>query len=459
MLSARYGEVEPTMPPPAALSPSQLNAIARDLLESGIAQVQVQGEISNLARPSSGHLYFTLKDAQAQVRCAMFRPKSQWLKLQPANGMSVLASGRATLYEARGEFQLVLDHLEEAGEGALRREFEALRRRLEDEGLFAAARKRPLPPLLHRVGVLSSPSGAAIRDVLAVISRRWPLLAVELLPVPVQGSEAAAKIRAMLQRADASGRYDALLLTRGGGSLEDLWCFNDESLARAIAALRTPMVSAIGHEIDTTLCDLVADLRAPTPSAAAELLVPDRAALNARLDNARQRLRTGAARRLRDFAQRSDRARLALEHAGPQARLQRGRQRGEQLRDRLRAVWSGSDERRTVRLRAALARVRAQHPQQYLRRQRRQLKATFVRLRDLLRARQERAHLRCDGLSRALVAMNPMAIAERGYTLLQRTDDNRLVRAWDEVSEGERLHARLARGALELEVRRCLPPR
>lgn len=446
------------MPPTAPLTPAQLNAIARDLIESGIAQVRVQGEISNLARPASGHLYFTLKDAQAQVRCAMFRPKSQWLKLQPANGMAVLASGRATLYEARGEFQLVLDSLEEAGEGALRREFELLRARLEAEGLFAPARKRALPPLLHRVAVLSSPSGAAIRDVLAVIARRWPLLSVELLPVPVQGNEAAAQIRAMLQRADASGRYDALLLTRGGGSLEDLWCFNDEALARTISALRTPVVSAIGHEIDTTLCDLAADLRAATPSAAAELLVPDRAALQARLEHARQRLRVGVERRLRDLAQRSDRARMAVEHAGPQARLQRVRQRGEQLRLRLRMALSAIRAQRSERLHALAYRLHAQHPARGLQRRAQALAVARTRLYAAIRARQQSARLHCDGLSRALLALNPLAVAERGYALLRHRDDRRVIRAWDEVDDGDLLDARLARGALELQVRRRLPP-
>ena len=215
------------------LSPSQLNTLARDLLEGAFPLVWVEGELSGVSRPASGHLYFGLKDARAQVRCAMFKPKSTWLKFAPREGMKVLARGRLTLYEARGDYQLVLDHMEEAGEGALRRAYEELKARLEAEGLFDPARKRPLPAYVRRLAVITSPSGAAVRDVLSVLARRFPLVEAEVLPVLVQGATAAAQITTMLARAARSGRYDAILLARGGGSLEDLWAFNDEALARA----------------------------------------------------------------------------------------------------------------------------------------------------------------------------------------------------------------------------------
>ena len=251
------------------LTPAQLNTLARDLLEGSFPNVLVEGEIGNLARPASGHLYFTLKDARAQVRCALFKPKSQWLNFTPRDGLKVLVRGRLTLYEARGDYQMVLDSMEDAGEGALRRAYDQLLAKLQAEGLFDAQRKRTLPAFPRRVAVLTSPSGAVIRDIISVLRRRFPLLDVDLLPVPVQGDTAAAQIRHMLQRADACGRYDVLLLARGGGSLEDLWAFNDEALARAIAACSTPVISAIGHETDFSLSDFAADLRAPTPSAAA----------------------------------------------------------------------------------------------------------------------------------------------------------------------------------------------
>ncbi|HRO28684.1 MAG TPA: exodeoxyribonuclease VII large subunit, partial [Luteimonas sp.] len=292
------------------LTPSQLNTLARSLLEDSFPLVFVEGELGNVSRPASGHLYFTLKDARAQVRCALFKPKSQWLPFQPREGMKVLARGRLTLYEARGDYQLILDSLEEAGEGALRRAFEQLKAKLQAEGLFDDARKRPLPAFVRRLAVITSPSGAAVRDVLSVLSRRFPLIEVEILPVPVQGEAAAAQITAMLQRAGGSGRYDAILLARGGGSLEDLWAFNDEALARAIAASPVPVVSAIGHETDFSLSDFAADLRAPTPSAAAELLVPNRADLGQRLAGLQRRASALQGNHLRQLAQRSDRAAL-----------------------------------------------------------------------------------------------------------------------------------------------------
>ena len=281
------------------LTPSQLNTLARDLLEGAFPLVLVEGEIGNLSRPGSGHLYFTLKDARAQVRCALFKPKSQWLGFTPREGLRVLARGRLTLYEARGDYQLILDSMEEAGEGALRRAFEELKARLQSEGLFDAARKRPLPAHVRRLAVLTSASGAVIRDIVSVLRRRFPLVEVDLLPVPVQGDTAAAQIRAMLQRAIASARYDVIVLARGGGSLEDLWAFNDEALVRAIAASPLPVVSAIGHETDFTLADFAADLRAPTPSAAAELLVPDRANLLAHLHGLHRQLHAQQANALR----------------------------------------------------------------------------------------------------------------------------------------------------------------
>ncbi|HEY9144466.1 MAG TPA: exodeoxyribonuclease VII large subunit, partial [Arenimonas sp.] len=328
------------------LRPSQLNALARDLLEGSFPQVWVEGEISNFSRPASGHAYFTLKDARAQVRCALFRSNAARLRFAPRDGMLVLARGRLTLYEARGDYQLVLEHLEEAGEGALRRAFEELKARLAAEGLFDTDRKRPLPAYTRRLAVITSPRGAAVRDVLSVLGRRFPLLEVEVLPVPVQGDGAAAQILDMLQRAGRSGRYDLVLLTRGGGSLEDLWAFNDEALARAIVASPVPVVAAIGHEVDVSLADFAADLRAPTPSAAAELLVPDRGELLDRLRRDRQRFDALLARLLGAQAQRVDQAFLKLQALRPQLRLERGRNRLDALRHRLGLAWQAPAARR-----------------------------------------------------------------------------------------------------------------
>jgi exodeoxyribonuclease VII large subunit len=389
------------------LSPTQLNTLARELLEGTFAQVWIEGEISNFARPASGHLYFTLKDENAQVRCAMFRMKASALRFAPRNGLKVLVRGRLTLYEARGEFQLVLEHMEEAGEGALRRAFEELKARLAAEGLFEPARKRPLPRFARHLGLVTSARGAAVRDVLTVLSRRWPLLWVDVLPVAVQGAAAAGEIRAMLERAAVSGRYDVILLTRGGGSLEDLWSFNDEALARAIAASAVPVVSAVGHEIDFSLSDFAADLRAATPSAAAELLVPDRAELSAQLRQLRGRLDAAMQRRLGTLAQRSDRAGLRLEGLRPQLRLERARHRLAVLGQRL-----GAGMQRRLELRGQ----------------------------------------RVELLARTLASVSPLATLARGYAVLREHDSGRVLRRAADARPGQQLDAQLGEGRLSLRV-------
>ena len=389
------------------LTPSQLNTLARSLLEDAFPLVWVEGELGNVSRPASGHLYFTLKDARAQVRGALFKPKSQWLKFVPREGLRVLARGRLTLYEARGEYQLVLDHMEEAGEGALRRSFEELKAKLAAEGLFASERKRPLPRFVRRLGVITSPTGAAVRDIVSVLGRRCPLLEVEILPVQVQGATAAAGIAGMLARAGASGRYDTLLIARGGGSLEDLWAFNDEALARAIAASPVPVVSAVGHETDFTLADFAADVRAPTPSVAAELLVPDRDELRRRVATLQARLHRQQRQQLRQAMQRADRAGLRLEAQRPRARLDLlCRRQADSLR-RLGAAWQRRLEREQSRLR---------------------------------------------GLARSLETVSPLATVARGYALLQH-EDGRLIRSTAQADVGDRVEARLADGPLKLVVR------
>ena len=438
------------------LSPSQLNTLARDLLEGSFPNVLVEGEIGNLSQPASGHLYFTLKDARAQVRCALFRPKSQWLKFTPREGLRVLGRGRLTLYEARGDYQLVLDTLEEAGEGALRRAFEELKARLQAEGLFELARKRPLPAFVRRLAVLTSPTGAVVRDIISVLRRRFPLVEVELLAVPVQGEGAAAQIRTMLQAADASGRYDVLLLARGGGSLEDLWAFNDEALARAIAACTTPVVSAVGHETDVSLSDFAADLRAPTPSAAAELLVPDAHHLGTRLTVLQRQLAGGLANALRQRMQRVDRAFLRLQAQRPQARLAALGDRARQARQRLAQAMQRRLERERAALRHADATLRAQHPQRTLQRLQERLHELGMRPQALIAQRLQREALYLRGLARSLHAISPLATVARGYSILQQPD-GRVVRSVADTAPGDRLKARLQDGQLDLQVVAATP--
>ncbi len=438
------------------LSPSQLNTLARDLLESAFPLVWVEGELGSVTRPGSGHLYFTLKDARAQVKCAMFKPKSQWLKFVPREGLRVLARGRLTLYEARGDYQLVLDHMEEAGEGALRRAFEELKARLQAEGLFDAERKRPLPAHVRRLAVITSPTGAAVRDVLSVLARRFPMVEVELLPSLVQGETAAAQITSLLRRADASGRYDVILLARGG-SLEDLWAFNDEQLARSIAASNTPVVSAVGHETDFTLSDFAADVRAPTPSVAAELLVPDQRDLEVRLRRLHARLLQMQRHALGQAMQRADRAALRLQAVSPQARLAMLRQRQQVAARRLHALWLQCQERRLARLRHASAVLRAAHPQRRLGMLRDRLQVLGNRPQAAMARHLQRDALRLRGLARSLEAVSPLATVARGYSILTRAEDGALVRAAAQVQPGDVLHARVGDGALQLRAEGPVP--
>ena len=439
----------PTPPPRHILTPSSLNRLVRDLLEDALPLVWIEGELSNVARPASGHLYFTLKDANAQVRCAMFRPKTGWLRFRPADGMHVLVRARVGLYEPRGEFQLVAEHMEPAGEGALQREFEQLKARLDAEGLFDPARKRALPAFARRIGVITSATGAAVRDVLSVMSRRWPLAEVDVLPVPVQGREAPPAIVSMLRRASASGRYDVLLLTRGGGSLEDLWAFNDEQVARAVHASAVPVVSAVGHEVDFSIADFVADLRAPTPSAAAELLVPDAQAIARHLQQLRQRMATLQQRRLHALIQRTDHLLARLQAQRPQTRLMRDRERLAHLRHRLAAAMREALRERSRRVERIHARLLARHPRQRLPLHAQQLAQQERRLRQVIFQILERRRATLTQTARALHAISPLATLDRGYAILF-DDQGHVIRSAGSVASGARVRAKVADGELAL---------
>ncbi len=433
------------------LTVSQLNREVRELLETGLPMLWVEGELSNLSRPASGHWYFSLKDARAQIRCAMFRPRNRLVRFRPENGTQVMVRGRISLYEPRGDYQLIVDSMEEAGDGALRREFEALKARLQADGLFDAARKRELPTLPRRIGVITSPSGAAIRDVLQVLRRRFPAIRILIYPVPVQGQGAGQQIADMIRLADARHEVEALLLTRGGGSLEDLWAFNEEVVARAIAECRLPLVSAVGHETDTSIADFVADRRAPTPSAAAELLSPDGAAMTGRLEQFGLRLARQMRGRLQHHGDRLHSLRRRLSRQHPGRRLRDHGQRLDELDSRLRAAWTRTRQLQDLRLAQLDQRLRQQHPARRLRAAQQQLGHLEHQLltahgRDLERRRQQLA-----ALARALDAVSPLATVSRGYAILQRSDGS-VVRDAGAVTRGERLSARLARGRIGCRV-------
>ncbi|MGB3461499.1 MAG: exodeoxyribonuclease VII large subunit [Rhodanobacter lindaniclasticus] len=442
--------------PRHVLTPSSLNRLVRDLLGDALPQVWIEGELSNVAKPASGHLYFTLKDSGAQVRCAMFKMKASMLRFRPVDGMQVLLRAKVGLYEPRGEFQLVAEYMEPAGEGALQREFEQLKARLDAEGLFDPARKRALPVYARRIGVITSATGAAVRDVLSVLARRWPLADVEVLPVPVQGREAPPAIVAMLRKASASARHDVLLLTRGGGSLEDLWAFNDETVARAIHASAIPVVSAVGHEIDFSIADFVADLRAPTPSAAAELLVPDAVAVGRHLQQLQQRLTTLQQRQLQARAQRLDHALVRLQAQRPQARLQRDGERLQHLRLRLANVLREYQQQRQSRLDRLHTRLLAQHPRAHLSQLTRRLEDHHLRLQRAIAQILERRRTTLRHVGHALHAISPLATLERGYAILFDAD-GQVLRSVQGVTPDSTLRARLVDGELGLLVKECQP--
>jgi exodeoxyribonuclease VII large subunit len=435
------------------LKPVQLNVLARDLLESSFSQVWVEGEISNFSRPASGHLYFTLKDDRAQVRCALFKQKAMYLRFQPRDGLQVLVRGRLTLYEARGDYQLVLEHMEEAGEGALQRAFVELKAKLSAEGVFDDARKRPLPAYVHRLAIITSATGAAIRDVISVLSRRFPLLHVDVLPVAVQGDGAAKEIRQMLASANASQAYDVIMLTRGGGSLEDLWAFNDEALARDIAQSKTMVISAIGHEIDFSLSDFAADIRAPTPSAAAELLVPDKLDLSARTAQFKTRLEMAQKRLLQNRQQSLDQHYLRLRLYDPQTRMAQTRARLLQTRHYLAKNFQLLAQAKMARLRLAMARLERLHPRQQLQNHQLRLGSLNQSMHNAA-ARQlqnKTGHLR--ELGRGLSAVSPLATLSRGYSIIRKQHDGMVVRDSHCVKKGERLIAQLQTGTIDLEVK------
>ena len=436
------------------LTPSGLNRLVHDLLEDALPSVWIEGELSNVARPGSGHLYFTLKDSSAQIRCAMFKPRSTWLPFKPADGVQVLARARVSLYEARGEFQLIVEHMEEAGEGALRREFERLKQRLSAEGLFDADRKRAIPKMPRRIGIITSATGAAVRDVLNVLARRFPLVEVEILSVPVQGRDAPAAIVAMLDAAANAGRYDVLLLTRGGGSLEDLWAFNDEALARAIVRSPVPVVSAVGHEIDFSISDFVADLRAPTPSAAAELLVPDVNDLKRRLQHHHDRLLLRLRRRIEASSQRADHLLSRINLQRPTLRLARGRERLKLLQARLLMMLRHDRERRLSRLARNHTRLLAHHPRRQLIAAREHLDTLAAQLKNLALHRIERKQAQLEQVARALHAVSPLATLSRGYAVLVDSDSGAVIHSVTQVKSESRLRGILADGELRLRLDR-----
>jgi exodeoxyribonuclease VII large subunit len=431
---------------------TRLNKEVRLLLESGLPLLWLEGELSNFAAPASGHWYFSLKDSGAQVRCAMWRQRNSLVRFRPKDGMAVLVRARVGLYEPRGEYQLLVEHLEEAGEGALKREFEKLKAKLAAEGLFAAERKRALPAVPRRIGVVTSPTGAAIHDILRVLRARFPAAAVLVYPTAVQGAAAVPEIVRALSTASRRNECDVLIVARGGGSLEDLWCFNDERVARAMAACRVPTISGIGHEVDVTIADFVADLRAPTPSAAALAATPDRSAwleslalLKARFGGAMGRYLRAQLLHLGALMQR-----MQLSHPG--ARLVQHAQRLDDLEQRMRLALRATVIADARRLETLTTRLWRENPRHRLEVLCSHAAALRQRLSTAMTAKLGALAQRLALGSRTLDAVSPLATLGRGFAVVTRADDGALLRDAAQAPVGTEIEARLSKGRLRARV-------
>jgi exodeoxyribonuclease VII large subunit len=431
---------------------SDLTARIRDLLAKNFTDISVQGEISNCREAQSGHFYFTLKDERAQIRCVLFKQQRRGVKFRPEDGIQVTVRGSLSVYEARGEYQIYVEALEPVGRGALQLAFEQLKKRLEEEGLFATERKKPLPLLPNRIGVITSPKGAAVRDVVRILTRRFPNVQLAVYPVRVQGEGAAEEIVEALRHFNKKHAANVILLVRGGGSMEDLWAFNEETVARAIAASSIPVISGVGHETDFTIADFVADVRASTPSAAAELVVQTRREFDKHVADLRETLESLLRYKILELSRRVHELAGRRGFRRPLDLLRQRRQRADELTSRLalglRARLEFSRKRFTkAHLRVASFDFRAKVGVLRLRLQRRS-QELGVRAERLLRRKRER----WERLALQLQERGPLKVLERGYAIV--TDDSGLVlRDAEQVAMGDNVNIRLRRGKLRTEVR------
>lgn len=428
-----------------------LVSAARTALEREYTDIYVEGEISNFRPADSGHLYFTLKDGDAQLRIVMFQSKARLLRFKPTNGMQVIARGRVTIYEQRGELQLSAEFLEPKGAGALQVAFEQLKAKLAAEGLFDPARKKPMPAMPKRIGVVTSPRGAAVQDILNILRRRHEDVHILIYPAQVQGDAAAAEVAAGVRYFNRAGGVDVIVVARGGGSAEDLAAFNDEGLARVIAGSEIPVVSAVGHETDFTIADFVADLRAPTPSAAAEMVIESKLQITRRVENAHARLARAARYRLMlarniwsDLAKHSVFARMA-------EFLHRRAQRRDELAVRLAQAQAAQLQRYRTRVEVATSRVRARDMRLVLKGMAGRVEASQSRLAAAAQQRLMRQKARAEQASGKLAALSPLNILERGYAIVFDAQGN-VVKDEAQVEVGQDIRARVARGEVGARV-------
>ncbi|MFW1505538.1 exodeoxyribonuclease VII large subunit [Vibrio parahaemolyticus] len=430
---------------------SRLNAEVRLLLENEMGIVWLVGEISNFSAPVSGHWYLTLKDSRAQVKCAMFRGNNRRVTFKPANGNQVLVKARLSLYEPRGDYQLIIESMQPEGDGRLQQEFEELKMKLAAEGLFAQTNKLPLPEHPKRVGIITSKTGAALYDILDVLKRRDPSLPVVIYPTMVQGDDAAIQIAQAIGRANSRNECDVLIVGRGGGSLEDLWCFNNEILARTIAASQIPIISAVGHEVDITIADFVADVRAPTPSAAAELVSRDNSHKDQSLVAKQHKLASAMRYYLAQQKQQSAQLLHRLERQHPSYQLQRQSQQLDELDMRLRRAMQRFIDTRQQAVERKHHRLQLNSPVKHLAQQKSRLERIEHKLMDAMGRKLLTMRHQLAIAAEKLDTVSPLATLKRGYSITQ-TDQGKVVTSADDVKTGDLLVTRLANGEIHSTV-------
>ena len=430
-------------PANSALSVTELNRQVKSLLESSFLTIHVEGELSNVVKASSGHWYFTLKDRDAQVRCAMFRNRNQYLKYRARNGDKVVVRAKVSLYPGRGDYQLICDYMEESGVGSLQQAYEALKYKLQQQGLFDPAFKKPVPTHPHHLGIITSPTGAAVHDILTVLKRRFPSLPVTLFPTAVQGNEAAAQIANAIRLANEDGRCDVLIVGRGGGSLEDLWPFNEEMVARSIYDSEIPVISAVGHETDVSIADFVADMRAPTPSAAAELISPDQHQILLRLQQIQQRLLQAWKRSHQQRQQQLQWTRTRLRHPGDKLKEQAQKLDDFELRMQ-RAVRHivAAKQQHYTQLRQRYLRC---SPMPGITSEQRRMNELQHRLTTLMQNTLKQNSLKLSGLAATLNSVSPLATLDRGYAIVQ-DETGKVMQDINQITPDSSVETRLSNG-------------
>ncbi len=438
--------LETTKSEPVILTIEQLNLQIKQLLEGQTGTLWVQGEISNFKAHTSGHFYFSLKDQRSQISAVMFRGHNSKLKFKPKDGLEVIVRGRISVYEPRGSYQILCEMMEPVGAGALQRSFEDLKEKLRKEGLFEATRKKPIPASPRHIAIVTSPTGAAIRDILNIMSRRAPNVQITIVPTIVQGEAAAPQIREAFLKAQKISDIDVIIIGRGGGSIEDMWCFNDEALARLIVASKVPVISAVGHEIDFTIADFVSDLRAPTPSAAAELVAKSAAEMKTKVDHYFRVMQISLERQLKSLMQKIEGLQKRL--VDPKKKLQDLIIKNDDLLTRLQLAMDRNILNHQHRLR--LLEERMGTPQELLQRKVQQLDMGLVKMKSAVQRIVERNKSHWQNLTGKLDSLSPLKVVERGYSIV--TKDNKLIKSSEQVAAKDMLQIQFAEGKISVRV-------